>query len=94
MLDTSSKVKVVNSFVMSNFQYCPVVWHECGIMNCRKLEKVNFRAIKVIYNSYNVSYKDLLGKVGTDSLCLSRLKAAVQAHSLFTYNVLLYATVW
>ena len=37
MLDTSSKRKVVSSLVLSNSQYCAVVWHECGIMNRPKL---------------------------------------------------------
>ena len=36
MLDRSSKRKVVNSVVLSILQYSAVVWHECGIMNCRK----------------------------------------------------------
>ena len=77
MLDTSSKRKVVSSLVLSNFQYCAVVWHECGITNCRKFEKVHLRALKVIYNYSDISCKDLLCKIGADSSYLSRLKLSV-----------------
>ena len=35
---------------MSNFNYCPLVWHFCGEGNTKKLEKIQERALRFIYN--------------------------------------------
>ena len=38
-IDSKSKHIIYNSFVASNFNYCPLVWHFCGQVN-NKLEKL------------------------------------------------------
>ena len=38
---TQNKKKIIFiSFIRSNFEYCPLVWHLCGKMNNQKLEKL------------------------------------------------------
>ena len=44
----------VYSFVMSNFSYCPLIWHFCTAESNHKLEQIRKRALKFI---------------GTESLC-------------------------
>ena len=34
---------------MSNFIYCPIVWHFCGETNTRKIENIKERALGFIY---------------------------------------------
>ena len=34
------KLNVYYSFIMSNFNYCPLVWHFCGEVNTKKIEKI------------------------------------------------------
>ena len=37
-LDTKSKSVLYHSFIASNFNYCPIVCHFCGVVNNNKLE--------------------------------------------------------
>ena len=59
-LSKDSLINVFNSFFMSNFNYCPLVWHLCGIGNTRKLEKLHKRALRIITNDYDSTYYELL----------------------------------
>ena len=39
-IDSKSKLIIYDSFVASNFNYCPLVWHFCGHVNNKKLKKI------------------------------------------------------
>ena len=39
-LSQKTKKIVFNSFILSNFNYCPLVWHICSIKNTQKIEKI------------------------------------------------------
>ena len=39
------RLTIYFSFIMSNFNYCPIVWHFCGETNTRKIEKIQERAL-------------------------------------------------
>ena len=34
------KLTMYYSFIMSNFNYCPLVWHFCGETNTKQIEKI------------------------------------------------------
>lgn len=59
---------------MSNFNFCPIIWHFCSKGNTDKLEKIHFRALKFIFQDFNASYEGLLERAGTVTLHLSRLR--------------------
>ena len=40
---------------MSNFNYCPIVWHRCGETNTRKIEKIQERALRFILRNPNLN---------------------------------------
>ena len=73
-LDTSSCTFLFNSFVKSNFNYCPMVWHFCGKVNNDKIEKIQHRALKIIYKDYVSSYEDLMLKANTPTMLNKRLQ--------------------
>ena len=58
---------------MSNFNFCLLIWHFCSKGNTEKLEKVHFRALKFIFQTFSSSYEILLEKAGATTLYLSRL---------------------
>ena len=72
--DTKSKSILHNSFVASNFNYCPLVWHFCGVTNYNKLEKIQERALCILFNDYESDAHDLLDSIGGQTLALRRLK--------------------
>jgi hypothetical protein len=49
-LSKLGKLTIYYSFILSNFNYCPLVWHFCGEGNTKKLEKIQERALRFIYN--------------------------------------------
>ncbi len=60
MLDIESKFMIFNAFVVSNFLYCPLVWHMCCVSDCKKIEKVQERALRYVLNDFNNTYSNLL----------------------------------
>ena len=71
-LDETSRAIIYNSFVASNFSHCPLVWHFCGKGNNDKLEKIQERALKIIYRNYSMSYQDLLDMSNSSTLQITR----------------------
>jgi hypothetical protein len=62
-LSVTERESIYNSFIISVFNYCPLVWHFCNKSDHKKIEKINERALRVVYNDYTRSYDDLL-KIG------------------------------
>ena len=78
---------------MSNFDYCPLVWHFCGEVNTKKIEKIQERALRFIYmyKDYNSSYDTLLGKSKLPSLNVRRLGAiALEAFKILNNQTPVY----
>ena len=54
----------INTFVLSNFNYCPLVWMLTNAKSVHKIEAIQKRALRFMLNDYESSYKDLLKKSG------------------------------
>ncbi len=63
-----------NTFILSNFNYCPVVWHFCSKASTKKMEKIQERALRFLFNDKISSYEALLEKCKSTTLHLKRLK--------------------
>ena len=73
-LDMKSKKLIFNSFIMSNFNYCPLVWHLCGEGNNNKLKQIQERSLRTLLSDTRSDYESLLDTFGTIPLLTSRLK--------------------
>ena len=73
-LDVDTKLLLYKSFILCHFNYCPLVWHECGSDNTRKLERLQYRALRFVFNDTTSSYEDLLTRSGMPTLRLARLR--------------------
>ena len=73
-LNPNSRMILYNSFVMSNLNYCPNVWHFCGKGNNEKLEKIQERALRILYRDYASSYDELITQSCTEKILTTRLK--------------------
>ena len=65
---------IFKSFIQSNFNYCPIALHFCSKSNSEKLEKLQFRALRFVFNDYEASYENLLSRVNMTTLHLNRMK--------------------
>ena len=45
--DTKSKSVLYHSFIASNFNYRPIVWHLCGVIKNNKLENIQERSLRI-----------------------------------------------
>ena len=59
---------------MPHFTYCSVVWHFCKASNWRKLERINERGLRTVYNDWSASYDDLLSRAKMTTLYNRRLQ--------------------
>ena len=72
-LDEKSRINVYNTFIAANFNYCSVAWMFCGKKNSSKLEKIQTRALRFVFNDAKGSYHELLEKGNFLSLSAYRL---------------------
>ena len=62
-----------NSFVLSNFNYCPLAWHFCYSKSLKKIEKIQQRVLWILYNDSTSDYNQLLNKSSKASMEVKRL---------------------
>ena len=74
-LDTKSKLAIFRCFILSHFQYCCIIWHHCGKVNNSKLEKLQKRALRYVFEDHKSDYEKLLDMAGLPTLELGREKA-------------------
>ena len=53
---------LMNSFIESQFSYCPLVWMFCSRKMNRKINHIHERALRLVYMDYSSSFTDLLKK--------------------------------
>ena len=87
--------KIFNAFILSNFNYCPIVWHFCGTGSMRKMEKIQERALRLMYADCRSSYEELLRRSNQTTLHIRRLrivalevfKSVHQLNPVFMHNM-------
>ena len=76
--DFETKKHLTVTFVLSQFNYCPLVWHFCGNGNIHKMEKIHERALRFVFDDYTSEYKDLFSRNGISTLYLKRVRIMAQ----------------
>ena len=71
-IDETSRMSILRCFVLSNFNYCSLVWNFCGAEYTSKMGRIQFRALKFVYNDFNTSYTELLARANLPTLQLHR----------------------
>ena len=51
------KEALLNNFIFSNFNYCPLVWHFCSCKSSQKIENIQLRCLRIIYNDHSSDYQ-------------------------------------
>ena len=55
-----SRKILANSFILSNFNYCPLVWYFSTAKQVQKIEKIQERVLRFVHNDYETDYPSLL----------------------------------
>ena len=69
------KKTLYQTFILSNFNYCPIVWNFCNTDMMRKMEYIQERALRFIYNDVKTNYRDMLTLYKHETLHIRRIKA-------------------
>ena len=73
-LKPTTRKLALNSFILSNFSYCPLVWNFASSANSKKIEKIQEKALRVIDDDKDLSYAALLNKHNKPSIKVRTLK--------------------
>ena len=66
---------LINSFVLSKFNYCPLVCMLTSAKSFRKIEAIQKRAIHFMINNYESTYEDLLNETWEPNMNLRRARS-------------------
>ena len=67
---------LANSFIISNFNYCPLVWYFSMAKQLQKIEKIQERVLRFLHKDYVSDHLTLLkasGSVSTEIRCMRYL---------------------
>ena len=65
---------IAKSFIYSNFNYCPLVWHFSSCKALRKIESIHKHCLRVIHNDCDSDYETLLKISGTFTMQIKTIK--------------------
>ena len=65
---------ISNSFIYSNFNYCPLVWNFSPKSASRKIEKIHERCLRMKLKNYTGTYKEILNLAGEVTMDTRRLR--------------------
>ena len=69
-IDEHYRMTIFRPFVLIN--YCSLVWNFREAAHTSKMERIQFRALKFIYNDVSTSYEELLARANLPTLELHR----------------------
>ena len=73
-LNKDCLLKLFHAFIISNFNYCAIVWHFCSKSSTIKMEKIQKAALRVVFNDYDADYNQLLSMSERSPLLVVRLR--------------------
>ena len=67
---------LLNSFVYSNFNDCPLMWHFCSAKSVKtiQIQKIQERALRILYNDFSSDFEPNLNKSGKSTMEVKRLR--------------------
>ena len=78
IIEKNIRQMVANAYVLSQFNYCPLVWHFCGKGGIHKIENIHERVLRFIHDDYNTEYEELQKFSNTTTLYLKRVRIMAQ----------------
>ncbi len=67
-MGAKAKLTIFRSFIASNFSYCCHIWYFCSLSLKTRLEKLQLRGLRYVFNDYDSSYDSLLVKAEMDTI--------------------------
>ncbi len=74
IFDLKERERIYNTFILSNFNCCPIIWHFCGNVTSKKIEKILERALRFMLKDQICTYEQLLEKYNYATLHIRHLQ--------------------
>ena len=74
-LTYKSRKAAVDAFILSNFNYCPLVSYLSTARELQKIERIQERALRLIHDDYESDYNVLLDTSNTVTMKVKRMRA-------------------
>ena len=94
-LNEQKRVILMKSFIVSQFNYCPIIWMYCQRRSNNLINKIHERALRIAYNDFVSSFDSLLEKDESitfhqrniQSLCLEIYKTTQNINPTFMNEI-------
>ena len=87
LIGSEERKILINSFVYSNFNYCPLVWYFSSRKSINKIENIQKRALMLLLNDYSSDYETLLKKTNKCTMEVKSLRLlALEIFKAFNEN--------
>ncbi len=81
------RLSIYQTFILSNFNCFPVVWMLCGQGNVKKMENIQLKALRFVFNDFNSSYAELLKKSKQLSISIHLIRSlAIEVYKCINEN--------
>ena len=66
--------RLMDSYILSTFCYCPLIWMFCRKHSNNMIDKVNNRALRAVYRLFDTSFLDILTVDQSTSIHIRNLR--------------------
>ena len=73
-LNENKRKILMKTFVITFFNYCPLVWMYCSRKNNKRINSIHERALRIAYNDFSSSFEQLLLKDNTVNIHTKNLQ--------------------
>ena len=74
LIPCKAKLIIYKSSILPHLTYCHLVWHNCRSSDSRKIERIQKRALRAVFNSHSESCENLLVRAELPSQLNRRLQ--------------------
>ena len=74
LIPMTAKLQLYKSAILPHLTYCHIVWNFCKVSDRKKLERIQEKALKAVYNTNNLTYNELLCRAKLPTLYNRRLQ--------------------
>ena len=75
LIPWSAKLQLYKCNILPHLTYCDIVWHFYNSSDKKKMERIQERALRAVFNSKSENYSELLTRAGLLSLYQQRLQS-------------------
>ena len=80
-LNDQQRIILMKSFVISQFNYCPISWMYCQRQSNNLINKIHERALRIAYNDYKSDFDNLLSRDDSVTIHQRNIQAlAIEIH--------------